>query len=162
MTIFDYLVLLVLGASVVISLMRGLVREVLSLVGWVAAFVVANAYAATLGQMLPPAVPGEVLRLILAFIALFIATRLLTGLLAKALSAVLEAGGLSWADRLLGVVFGMLRGLLIVLTVVILAGMTSLPQQAFWREARLSPYAETLAHSVKPLLPAALAQHVNF
>lgn len=162
MTVFDYLVLFVLGASVVISLMRGLVKEVLSLAGWVLAFVVANAYAATLGQMLPPAVPGEVLRLILAFIALFIGTRILTGLLAMALSALLEAGGLSWADRLLGVVFGLLRGLLIVLTVVILCGMTSMPQQPFWREARLSPYAEALAHHVKPLLPAALAQHVNF
>jgi membrane protein required for colicin V production len=161
-TLFDYLVIFVLAASVVISMMRGLVKEVLSLVGWVVAFVVANAYAAELAVMLPPVVPGEVLRLILAFIALFIGVKILTGLLAMALSALLDAGGLSIVDRLLGAVFGFGRGLVIVLAAVILCGMTSLPKQEFWREALLSPYAETGARMVKAFLPAAMAQHVNF
>jgi membrane protein required for colicin V production len=161
-TIFDYLVLFVLVASIIISMMRGLVREVLSLAGWVVAFVVANAYAAALAQMLPPVVPGEVLRLILAFIALFIGVRILMGLLAMALGALLDAGGLSIVDRLLGAVFGFCRGLVIVLAAVILCGMTSLPQQAFWKDALLSPLAETGARTVKPFLPAAMAQHVNF
>ena len=162
MTIFDYLVIFVLVASVIISMMRGLVKEVLSLAGWVVAFVVANAYAAALAQMLPPVVPGEVLRLILAFIALFIGVRILMGLLALALGALLDAGGLSIVDRLLGAVFGFCRGLVIVLAAVILCGMTSLPQQAFWKDALLSPLAETGARAVKPFLPAAMAQHVNF
>jgi membrane protein required for colicin V production len=161
-TIFDYLVLFVLVASIIISMMRGLVREVLSLAGWVVAFVVANAYAAALATMLPPVVPGEVLRLILAFIALFIGVRILMGLLAMALGALLDAGGLSIVDRLLGAVFGFCRGLVIVLAAVILCGMTSLPQQAFWKDALLSPLAETGARTVKPFLPAAMAQHVNF
>lgn len=162
MTIFDYLVIFVLAASVIISMMRGLVKEVLSLAGWVVAFVVANAYAAALAQMLPPVVPGEVLRLILAFIALFIGVRILMGLLALALGALLDAGGLSIVDRLLGAVFGLGRGLVIVLAAVILCGMTSLPRQAFWKDALLSPLAETGARTVKPFLPAAMAQHVNF
>lgn len=162
MTIFDYLVIFVLAASIVISLMRGLVKEVLSLAGWVVAFVVANAYAAALAPMLPPVVPGEVLRLILAFIALFIGVKILMGLLAMALGALLDAGGLSIVDRLLGAVFGLARGLVIVLAAVILCGMTSLPKQDFWKEALLSPYAETGARMVKTFLPAAMAQHVNF
>jgi membrane protein required for colicin V production len=161
-TIFDYLVIFVLVASVLISMMRGLVKEVLSLAGWVVAFVIANAYAAALATMLPPVVPGEVLRLILAFIALFIGVRILMGLLALALSALLDAGGLSLVDRALGAVFGVGRGLVIVLAAVILCGMTSLPQQHFWKEAVLSPYAETGARMVKDFLPAAMAQHVNF
>ena len=162
MTIFDYLVMFVLVASVIIGLLRGLVKEVLSLAGWVVAFVVANAYAAALATMLPPVVPGEVLRLIVAFIALFIGVKILTGLLAMALGALLEAGGLGFVDRLLGMLFGFGRGLVIVLAGVILCGMTSIPQQAFWKDALLSPYAETGAHMVKALLPAAMAQHVNF
>lgn len=162
MTIFDYLVIFVLVTSVIIGVVRGLVKEVLSLAGWVIAFVVANAYAAQLAQMLPAAVPGEVLRLILAFIALFIGARILMGLLSLALDALLDAGGLSMIDRLLGVVFGLARGLVIVLAGVILCGMTSLPQQPFWKEAVLSPYAEVGARTVKGFLPAAMAQHVNF
>ena len=162
MTIFDYLVIFVLLASVVISMMRGMVREVLSLAGWVVAFVVANAYAAVLAPMLPSVVPGEVLRLILAFIALFVGVKILTVLLAMALGAFLDAGGLSLVDRALGMVFGFGRGLVIVLAGVILCGMTSIPQQAFWKDALLSPLAETAAHTLKSFLPAALAQHVNF
>jgi membrane protein required for colicin V production len=161
-TIFDYLVIFVMVTSVIISMLRGLVKEVLSLAGWVVAFVVANAYAAALAVMLPAVVPGEVLRLILAFIALFIGVRILMGLLAMALGALLDAGGLSLFDRALGAVFGVGRGLVIVLTAVILCGMTSLPQQDFWKEALLSPYAETGARLVKTFLPAAMAQHVNF
>jgi membrane protein required for colicin V production len=161
-TIFDYLVIFVMVTSVIISMLRGLVKEVLSLAGWVVAFVLANAYAAALAVMLPAVVPGEVLRLILAFIALFIGVRILMGLLSMALGALLDAGGLSLFDRALGAVFGVGRGLVIVLTAVILCGMTSLPQQDFWKEALLSPYAETGARLVKTFLPAAMAQHVNF
>ena len=162
MTIFDYLVLFILISSVVISTMRGLVKEILSLVGWVAAFVVANAFGAKLAPMLPSVIPGETVKLIVAFIALFLGVRVLMGLLALAVGAVVEAAGLSLADRGLGGLFGLGRGIVIVLAGVILCGMTSIPQQAFWKDALLSPMAETGALTVKPFLPAALAQHVRF
>ena len=162
MTLFDYLVLFILISSVVISTMRGLVKEILSLVGWVAAFIVANAFGAKLAPMLPSVIPGEALRLIVAFIALFLGVRVLMGLLALAIGALIEASGLSLADRGLGGLFGLGRGIVIVLAGVILCGMTSIPQQAFWKNALLSPMAETGARTVKPFLPAALAQHVQF
>ncbi|WP_229487388.1 CvpA family protein [Pseudoduganella lutea] len=161
-TIFDYVVLFVLGTSTIVSLLRGLVKEMLSLLGWVVAFVLANAYAGELAAMLPPAIPGEVVRLIVAFLALFIGVRILMGLLSMAVSALVEAGGMSLADRGLGGLFGLGRGLVIVLAGVILCGMTSIPQQDFWREALFSPYAETGVRTVKPFLPAAVAQHVQF
>ncbi|MFC5548269.1 CvpA family protein [Massilia aerilata] len=162
MTIFDYIVLFILISSVVISTMRGLVKEILSLVGWVAAFVVANAFGAKLAPMLPSVVPGEALRLIVAFIALFLGVRILMGLLALAIGALIEATGLALADRGLGGLFGLGRGIVIVLAGVILCGMTSIPQQDFWKNALLSPMAETGARTVKPFLPAAFAQHVQF
>jgi membrane protein required for colicin V production len=161
-TIFDYIVLFVLISSVVISTMRGLVKEILSLVGWVAAFVVANAFGAKLAPMLPSVIPGESLRLIVAFIALFLGVRVLMGLLALAIGALIEATGLSLADRGLGGLFGLGRGIVIVLAGVILCGMTSIPHQDFWKNALLSPMAETGARTVKPFLPAALAEHVQF
>lgn len=162
MTIFDYLVLFVLIASVVISTLRGLVKEILSLVGWIVAFVVANAYGAQLAPLLPEVIPGATARLIVAFIALFLGVRILMGLLSLAIGALVEATGLSLADRGLGGLFGLARGIVIVLAGVILCGMTDIPKQAFWQQALLSPIAETGARTVKPFLPAAMAQHVNF
>lgn len=162
MTIFDYLVLFILIASVIISTLRGLVKEILSLVGWVAAFVVANAFGAKLAPMLPSVFPGETVRLIVAFIALFLGVRVLMGLLSLALGALIDATGLTLADRGLGGLFGLGRGMVIVLAGVILCGMTSIPQQAFWKDALLSPMAEAGARTIKPFLPAALAQHVQF
>ena len=162
MTIFDYLVLFVLITSVVISTLRGLVKEILSLLGWIVAFVVANAYGAELAPLLPEVIPGATARLIVAFIALFLGVRILMGLLSLAIGAVVEATGLSLADRGLGGLFGLARGIVIVLAGVILCGMTAIPQQAFWQDALLSPIAESGARTVKPFLPAALAQHVNY
>jgi membrane protein required for colicin V production len=161
-TLFDYLVLFVLIASVIISTLRGLVKEILSLLGWVVAFVLANAYGAKLAPLLPSMIPGESLRLIVAFVALFLGVRILMGLLSMALGAVITASGLSLADRGLGGLFGLARGIVIVLAGVILCGMTSIPQQALWQDALLSPLAETGARTVKPFLPAAMAQHVKF
>lgn len=162
MTIFDYLVLFVLIASVVISTLRGLVKEILSLVSWVAAFVLANAYGAQLAPLLPDMIPGDAVRLMFAFVAIFIGARLLMGLLMMAVDALIKASGLSLADRGLGGLFGLARGLVIVLAAVIVAGMTDLPKQAFWTEALFSPMCETGARTVKPFLPAALARHVQF
>ena len=162
MTIFDYLVLFVLVSSVIISTLRGLVKEILSLLGWIVAFVVANMYGAKLAPMLPELVPGETARLIAAFIILFLGVRVLMGLLSLAIGALITASGLSLADRGLGGLFGLGRGIVIVLAAVILCGMTSIPQQDFWRNALFSPMAETGARTVKPFLPAALAQHVKY
>ena len=162
MTIFDYLVLFILIASIVISTLRGLIKEILSLLSWIIAFVVANAYGAQLAPMLPSMIPGEAMRLMVAFVALFIGVRLLMGLLMMAVDALIKASGLSLADRGLGGLFGLARGIVIVLASVIVAGMTDLPKQDFWTSALLSPMAETGARTVKPFLPEALARHINF
>jgi len=161
-TIFDYLVLFVLICSVVISMLRGLVREVLSLASWVIALVVANAYGEVLATMLPDVIPGESTKLIVGFIALFIGTRLLMALLSKAVQEMVKASGLSLVDRSLGAVFGLARGMVIVLAVVLLCGTTSIPQQPFWQDAWLSPHAVAVAETVKPYLPGQFAQHVHF
>jgi membrane protein required for colicin V production len=162
MTIFDYLVLFVLIASIVISTMRGLVKEILSLVGWMVALVVANLYGDALAEMLPSVIPGHVTRLIIAFVALFIAVKLLMMLLTLAVESIIKAGGLSIADRGLGGLFGFARGVVIVLAAILLCGMTAIPQQPFWKNALLRPMAETMARTVMPLLPGSLGSHVKF
>jgi membrane protein required for colicin V production len=161
-TVFDYLVLVVLACSIVISTLRGLVKEILSLLSWIVSFVVANAYGEAFAGLLPDMFTGAMTRLIVAFLVLFIGTRLLMGLLSMAVDALVKAAGLSLADRGLGGLFGLARGLVLVLAAVLLAGMTALPQQAFWREALFSPLAETAAHTVKPYLPGDFARYVQY
>ncbi len=162
MTIFDYLVLLILGCSIVISTMRGLVKEILSLLSWIVAFFTANAYGEALAMLLPAVVPGATVRLIVAFIALFIGVRMLMSLLTLAIDALVKASGLSIADRGLGGLFGLARGMVIVLAAVLVCGMTGIPEQAFWKDALLSPMAETAARTVKPFLPGEIARYVQF
>lgn len=162
MTIFDYVVLFILACSVVIGTLRGLVKEVVSLVSWVLALVVANVYGSDLALLLPNAIPGQAMRLIIAFIALFIGVRLLMMLLAMALDSIIEATGLTMADRGLGGMFGFARGVVIVLAVVLLCGMTDIPQQNFWKNAQLSPAAESVARTAIPFLPDNIARYIKF
>lgn len=162
MTIFDYLVLFVLACSVLISTLRGLVKEILSLLSWIVAFVVANAYGETVAPWLPQMVEGNTLRLIVAFLALFIGVRILMGLLSMTLDALIKATGLTLADRGLGGFFGLARGLVLVLAAVLLCGMTEIPQQPFWQDALFSPMAVTAAETVMPHLPGEFTQHIKF
>lgn len=143
-------------------MMRGLVKEILSLASWVVALFVANAYGEKLAALLPAVVPGTVTRLIVAFIALFLGVRLLMKLLSMLLESMVQATGLSFADRGLGGLFGVARGIAIVIAVVLLCGTTAVPKQQFWRDAMFSPLAETAATTALPFLPHAFAQYVKF
>ncbi len=162
MTAFDYIVVTILVASIVVSLVRGLVREVLSLVAWLAAFIVANRYGADMAALLPGAVPRGTLRLVAGFAILFVGTLLLAALVNRAIAHIIRASGLQIVDRGLGGVFGLARGVLIVLTLVILAGLTDLPRQPVWRDAVLAGVAESMVKTVKPWLPDDWARRVEF
>ncbi|MEO8937555.1 MAG: CvpA family protein [Burkholderiaceae bacterium] len=162
MTAFDYVLLAILAASIVISLLRGLVKEVLSLAAWLAAFVIANRYGADLAALLPESIPAGTVRLVAAFVILFVGTLLLASLLNLAIAHIIDASGLRVVDRGLGGLFGLARGLLIVLTLVILAGLTDLPKQPVWRDALLVDVTESAVRLVKPWLPDDWARHVNY
>ena len=144
MTIFDYVVLLIISLSVIVSLMRGLLREVLAILSWILSFYVAKTYASQILPMMPTNIPTESLRYLAAFLVLFFATLIITSLLSIPLAEIFNKAGLSWLNRLLGAFFGFARGLLIVGIVVFLAGLTSIPQHAIWRNAMFSAPLEAL------------------
>jgi membrane protein required for colicin V production len=162
MTIFDYAVLTIIGLSIIFSVMRGMVREVLAILGWVAAFYVGRTYTNQLLPMMPTDIPSESLRILAAFLVLFLATLLLASLLAIALSAIFKKIGLGWLNRLLGAVFGVLRGLLIVCVVVFLAGLTDAPKDSRWKNAMFSAPIEALVVSMLPWIPESIAKHVKY
>lgn len=162
MTGFDYAVLGIIGISVLLSIMRGFVREILALVSWVVAFILARLYTMELVPLLPEAIPSEALKLLAAFLILFLATLLLCSLLAIALSQIFKKVGLGWVDRGLGALFGVLRGVLMVATLVLLAGFTALPKDPIWRNAMFAAPLEAMVTSVLPWLPEDIAKHVKY
>lgn len=162
MTAFDYAVLAILLISIVVSVMRGLVREILSLIGWIAAFVVANLFSSEVATMLPAVIGHPVLRLIVAFMLLLVGCAVLMALVNWGILRAISAAGLELADRGLGGLFGLARGMLIVMALVMVGGMTRAPQLAFWKEALLSPLAEAGVKTVLPFLPADIAAKVKF
>ncbi len=145
-----------------ISLTRGLVREVISLVSWIVAFYVAIHYGDVLEPWLPHAISGDVLRVIVTFVVLFVGTRIIMMFLAKLASLVLRASGLTFMDRFLGAFFGLAKGALIALVLVLVCGMTRIPQQPFWRNAMFSPMAEATARTVMPYLPGYFVEYIHY
>lgn len=162
MTVFDYAVLVIVGLSILLSVMRGAVREVLALASWVVAFLVANTYSVWLAAQLPSGIPGEALKLLAAFIILFLTMLLLMSLFAIALSELVKTVGLGTFDRGIGAVFGFVRGLLIVMVLVLLAGLTSLPREHFWRDAMFSSPLETLTMKARAWLPDDFAKRLSY
>lgn len=162
MTAFDYIVLAVLGFSIILSVMRGLVKEVLSILAWFVAFYVGRTYTDQILPLIPADIPSESLRTLAAFLVLFLATLLLATLLAIAISAIFKKIGLGWLNRILGAVFGAFRGVLIVCILVLLAGMTEMPKDARWKNAMFSAPIEALVVSLLPWLPEGISKHVKY
>jgi membrane protein required for colicin V production len=161
MTWLDWALLAVLLVSALVGLWRGLVYEVLSVVGWVLAFVLAQAWAEPVGRVLPMDGAAEPLRLAAGFALVFIAVAFTAGLLSWLVKKLVAAVGLRPVDRALGGVFGVLRGLVILLAVAVVMGMLPLGAQAGWQA---SPVAQTINASLqalKPVLPEAVARHLR-
>jgi membrane protein required for colicin V production len=161
-TFFDYGVAFIIIASGLVGVLRGLFREVLSLIGWVAAFWVAYTYVGVAARWMPETLPGgELARSAAGFAVLFIGTIIAAALAGAVIGQFLETTGLKPADRGLGLVFGLLRGALIVMFVVTLAGFTKLPQEAFWRDAVSRPYVLEAMNALRPWLPPEIARYVK-
>lgn len=162
MTVFDYVVIAIVGLSILLSLVRGLVREVLALLAWVVAFIAANFLASPLASVLPSAVSNAEVRLLIGFSVAFVVVLLSMSVLAMFASKLVKNAGLGVEDRMLGGVFGLARGMLVVMVLVLLAGLTSLPKQPLWREAMLSKPLVSFAGRVKPWLPGGLSQRISY
>lgn len=136
----DWIIIAVLVISGLISLLRGFVKEAISLVVWLAAFGIAIAFSSRLSLLLASSIETESLRMILAFIILFVGTLIVGGLLNQVLASLLKVTGLSGTDRLLGMVFGFFRGTIVVLAcLIIFPPLIAVDEQLWWRESTLIP-----------------------
>ena len=162
MTAFDLIVIGIVGLSTVFAFWRGLIRVVMSLVALVAAVLAAIQFSPAVANMLPVLSDNPTTRYLAAFALIFIVVALVGALLGWVLSRAIRAIGLGFVDRLLGAVFGVARGVLIVVIAVLLAGLTTLPRQEWWQNALFAPPLVIAALSLRPWLPQALAQRLNY
>lgn len=158
MNALDWAIVAVITVSVLLGALRGFVREVLSIAGWVVGIGLALRYAGDLGRALPLDLPWPEARTALAAVAIVVATLLTAGLVAWIIGRLMSAVKLTGTDRLLGALFGLLRAALIVLLVGLLAGRTALAQQPLWRESLLLPLVEAAVRFASPLLPSSLSE----
>ena len=160
MAALDWIFVAVLLASMLIGAWRGLVFEVLSLLGWVVAFFVAQWWADDMAALLPMGESAESLRYAAGFAVVFVASVFVCGFLTWLAKKLVEAIGLRPADRTLGAVFGVLRGLVLLLAVAVVAGLTPLRDAAWWQESRGAPVLAEVLRGLKPALPDEFARHL--
>ena len=163
MTEFDYAVLVFVILSVLLGWWRGMVYEVLSLLSWVTAYFVAKSWVNEFAPYMPEVLDSDALKSTAAFVSVFISTLILCGVAAWAINKLIKSFGLDWrTDGVAGAIFGFFRGWMLVLILVMLAGLTKLPQAPFWREALLSKPLQNVALVARDLLPGDLAKRVNY
>lgn len=153
MTSFDYAVIGIVVLSALVGWWRGFMYELFSLIGWVTAYIVARTFSAQVLPLIPPAVGADNMRATVAFAALFIVTLVLSAIAAWLLAKLAKFAGLGALDGKFGAMFGVVRGVLVVLALVWLGGLTSLPQQPFWRDAWTSQALQDVALYAQDYVP---------
>ncbi len=154
----DIALLLLLAASVLLGLWRGLVFELLSLAGWVVAYFASPFLAPWIAQWLPAGRMGASLLHIASLVLAFILIIVVWGLAAKLLRALIHASPLSAFDRLLGAGFGVLRGVLVCLLLVVVVSMTPVVASPTWQASVVAPRLQQLLQEMRPVLPEDLVK----
>ena len=157
----DIALLAVFGLSVLIGLWRGFVFEIVSLLGWVVAFIIANTLGPLLAQFIPFGDVGSPVRLWVAYILVFVLVLLTCTLQARMLRALISATPLSFVDRLLGGLFGVARGALILVVVGMLVSLSPYSTSATWKSSHGALWLGMALEGLKPVLPQSLNVHIN-
>lgn len=162
MTLFDFVVLGLVAVSLVIGVWRGVVSEMLALVAWIVAFLAAHSWGMQAGTWMTTLLADPFLRVVAGHAAVFVGVLVLFVLARRLMLLLLKVVGLRPLDRVLGAVFGVARGLLVVWLAVLLSGFTDLPRESWWRQAWLAPPFETAVLAARPWLPPELAQRIRY
>lgn len=161
MTLLDWILTGVLVFSLLLGALRGLVYEVLSVLGWAASFYAAQWFAPQVATWLPLQSASNTLRYAAAFVLVFIAAVFVAGLLAALVKKLVDAIGLRPVDRTLGAAFGVLRGVIMLLAATVVVNMTALKSSDWWLASKGAPVLTATLGSLKPLLPEQFANYLN-
>jgi membrane protein required for colicin V production len=156
----DIAFLSILGLSVLVGLLRGVVFEVLSLLGWVAAWLAAQWFAPAVAPHIPVGTAGSALNHGAAFASIFVAALIVWALVARLLRLMIRATPLSGVDRVLGATFGLARGLIVLLAITTVVMLTSLAKSAAWQQSRGAVWSYEALQGLKPVLPRQISEHL--
>jgi len=158
----DLTLLAMVGISALVGLWRGLVVEVLSLIAWIAAFWLAFRFGAAVATVFVGHIDAAAARLALAYTLVFMAALVIGGLATWLFGKLVQSSGLSGPDRLLGLGFGVLRGVALGGVLVLVLGFTPLTAEPWWQQSRLLPGFERIAGWLRAALPPGAAREVHF
>jgi membrane protein required for colicin V production len=160
MHVLDWIILGSLTLSMLLGAWRGLVYEVLSVMGWVSAFILAQWFAPDMAQLLPMRGAGEAVRYAAGFVLVFVLSVFAAALLARLAKTLFSLVGLQPVDRILGAIFGLVRGAVLVLAAAVVATMTPLHTIEWWRESVGAGIASAAVKGLKPLLPQEFGKYL--
>lgn len=160
MTGFDWICLFVVAASLLLGAWRGFLYEVLALGSWIFAFFAARWAAPVVGGWLPMGDSSEEIRYAAGFALVFIGAAFLGGMVAWMVKRAVAALGMRPVDRVFGAVFGVLRGLALLLVVAVVVGMTPARDAPWWRESAGARVLEMALGQLRPLLPEPVSKYV--
>jgi membrane protein required for colicin V production len=156
----DWALLGVLLLSLAVGIWRGAVFEVLSLAGWLVAYVVAQLFAAQVAPQVPIGVAGSALNHGATFALLFLATLIVWAIASRLVRLLIHATPLKALDRTLGGAFGLLRGAVVLLALATVVLLTPASRSADWQASQGAAWLTALLHGLKPMLPSELAHHL--
>lgn len=157
----DATLLVVLVVSVIVGVIRGFVFEVLSLAGWIAAWFAAQWFAPVAAPHLPVGAPGSAINLGAAFALVFVAALVIWAIAARLIRLLLHATPLSIPDRGLGALFGALRGVVLLLAVAAVVGLTPAVKSGAWQQSRGAGVLAAMLEGLMPLLPPQVAAQLR-
>lgn len=160
MPILDWIFFAVLGVSLLLGAWRGLVYELLSAVSWVLAFILAQWFAPEVALKLPMTGMSEAVRYAAGFALVFVLSIFAGGLLAKLVQKLFAAVGLRPADRALGAVFGLVRGVVLLLAATVVVGMSPMKSSAWWTESVGAEMSLATLKGLKPVLPEEFGRYL--
>ena len=160
MAALDWVLLAVLLGSLALGAWRGLVYEVLSVLGWIAAFVLAQWLAPDAAAWLPMGRSADALRYAAGFVLVFIVAAFVAGLAAWSLKKLVEAVGLRPVDRTLGAAFGLVRGAVLLLAAAVVVNMTPLQGSDWWTESKGAGVLTTALKGLKPVVPEGFGRYL--
>lgn len=157
----DYTIIAIIALSVLISVMRGFVREVISLVVWVAAIAVSFIFYRYIADLLVNCIHSDSVRLVVSFVGLFLVTLILGMLINYLIGQLVANTGLSGTDRVLGIIFGIARGILVVVLLMMLVSLTPFAKETSWQDSVLVPHFQPLENWLSSFLPDSMHSHLE-
>jgi membrane protein required for colicin V production len=159
---FDIAVAVVVLLSMLIGVLRGFIRETLSLISWVLAFWIAFTFSPKASGYFAPYLATPALQVVAAFAALFLVALLIASFVSYLLYKLFKATGITGTDRALGAVFGVARGVALVALCMLFIGATALIKEPWWQQSLSVVYFKPLITILVDLLPVDVGQRLGY